>query len=356
MISTDVRTAGHSYSVLIGAGLLSKVGDSIREKLPPSMCAIISDTNVAPRFAEQVQKSVAVAGFEPALITVPAGEQSKSLEEAGKICEEMLQAGLDRQSFVIGLGGGLIGDLSGFVAAIFERGIPHVQIPTTLLAMVDSSIGGKTGVNARAGKNLLGAFHQPSIVIDDIDVLKMLPARELTQGFAEIIKHAIIADAEMFRELEDVDPGKIDFASLIRRNVEIKARFVASDELDRKGARALLNFGHTVGHGIERAADYQGISHGDAVSLGMVAACEISMKKAALSKKDGAAIVDLLEKFQLPTKLSPNFPRAKIFDALKFDKKFERGQIRYVLTPKIGSAQLSSDVTMEDIRAVVEKL
>ena len=356
MISTEVRIAGHSYSVLIGAGLLARVGDSIREKLPLSRCAIISDTNVASRFAERVQKSVAAAGFEPALITVPAGEQSKSLEQIAKICEEMLQAGLDRQSFVIGLGGGVIGDLSGFVAAIFERGLPHVQIPTTLLAMVDSSIGGKTGVNARAGKNLLGAFHQPTLVIDDADVLKSLPPRELSQGFAEIIKHAIIADAEMFRELEDVDLNNVDFESLIRRNVEIKARFIANDELDRKGERAMLNFGHTVGHGIERAADYQRISHGDAVSLGMVAACEISVKKATLSNKDRDAVVDLLEKFQLPTKLPPNFPRAKIFDALKFDKKFERGQIRFVLTPRIGSAQLSGDVTMEEIRAAVEKL
>src|ERR1700751_3955860 len=185
-MSTEVRIASHSCSVLIGQGLLPTVGERIKEKLAPGSCAIVSDTNVAPRFADSIQKSLHAAGFEPMLITLQAGEQSKTLEQAGAVCERMLLAGLDRQSFVIGLGGGVIGDLSGFVAAIFQRGIPHVQIPTTLLAMVESSIGGKTGVNARAGKNLLGAVHQPSLVIDDIDVLKTLPRRLLRQGFAEI--------------------------------------------------------------------------------------------------------------------------------------------------------------------------
>jgi 3-dehydroquinate synthase len=356
VISTEVRSSGNSYHVLIGPGLLETIGDAIKKKLVPSRCAIVSDTNVAPLFAGKIQKSLASAGFESALITVPAGEHSKTLERAGEICEEMLRAGLDRQSFVIGLGGGVVGDLSGFVAAIFQRGVPHVQVPTTLLAMVDSSIGGKTGVNARAGKNLIGAIHQPVLVVDDIEILKTLPSRELSQGFAEIIKHGIIADAEMFRQLEDVDLNNVDFAPLIRRNVEIKARIITNDERDRNGERALLNFGHTVGHGIERATDYEGISHGEAVSLGMIAACDVSMNKAGLSQKERETIIDLLRKFGLPTKLPTDLPRQKIFDALKFDKKFEGGQIRFVVTPKIGSARLSRDVTMEDIRKAVDEL
>jgi 3-dehydroquinate synthase len=335
---------------------LESVGDAIKEKLAPSRCAIISDTNVGPLFAEKIQKSLASGSFEPVLVTVSAGEQSKTIEQAGAICEEMLRAGLNRQSFVIGLGGGVVGDLSGFVAAIFQRGIPHVQIPTTLLAMVDSSIGGKTGVNTSAGKNLIGTIHQPVLIIDDVEILKTLPRREVNQGFAEIIKHAIIADAEMFSMLQDVDLKNVEFASLVRRNVKIKARFVAKDELDRTGERALLNFGHTIGHGIERAVDYQGISHGDAISLGIVAACEVSMKKAGLPEKQRDAIVDLLRKFELPTKLPANFARQKIVDALKFDKKFERGQIRFVVTPKIGSAKLLRDVTMDDIGAAIEIL
>lgn len=356
MISIEIHSTRQPYSIVIGSGLLVTTGDQIKEKLPPSRCVTISDTNVGPRFLAPVQKSLRGAGFDPLPIVVPAGEQSKTLEEAGNICEEMLRAGLDRQSFVIGLGGGVIGDLSGFVAAIFERGIPHAQIPTTLLAMVDSSIGGKTGVNARAGKNLIGAFHPPSLILDDVDVLKTLSHRELNQGFAEIIKHAVIADAEMFAQLEGIDPSQIDFGPLIRRNVEIKARIVEADELEQTGERALLNFGHTVGHGIEHAADYHGIVHGEAVSLGIVAACAVSMKKAGLSKTERDRIVDLLGKFGLPRQLPKNFPREKILDALKLDKKFVGGKIRFVVTSKIGSAKLSTDVTMDDIRAAVEQL
>jgi 3-dehydroquinate synthetase len=203
---------------------------------------------------------------------------------------------------------------------------------------------------------LIGAVHQPALVIDDVEILKTLPRRELSQGFAEIIKHAIIVDAEMFSMLQGIDLNNIDFASLVRRNVEIKARIVAKDELDQTGDRALLNFGHTVGHGIEGATDYQGISHGEAVSLGIVAGCNVSMKKAGLPEKQRDAIVILLGKFGLPTKLPANFPRQKIFEALKFDKKFEQGQIRFVVTSKIGSGKLSRDVTMDDIRAAVAAL
>ena len=269
----------------------------------------------------------------------------------------MVAAGLDRQAVVVGLGGGVIGDLSGFVAAIFCRGIPHVQIPTTLLAMVDSSIGGKTGVNTSAGKNLIGAFHHPALVIDDVDVLKTLPQREFNQGFAEIVKHAIIADAEMFSALENERASDaLALQSLIGRNIEIKAGFVAKDEFDRTGERALLNFGHTIGHAIERAGDYQTFLHGEAISLGMVAASRISVKKAGLPQDQRDAIVDLLRQFDLPTELPVNFPRKKIFEAIEFDKKFEGREIRFVLTPKIGSAFLSRDVTESDIREAVARL
>ena len=251
----------------------------------------------------------------------------------------------------------MIGDLSGFVAAIFERGIPHVQIPTTLLAMVDSSIGGKTGVNTFAGKNLLGAVHQPSMVIDDIYVLKTLPRRVLRQGFAEIIKHAVIADAKMFQELRNETASDVlALQTLIHRNVEIKSGILAKDEFDRTGERALLNFGHTIGHAIERAGNYEQFLHGEAVSIGIIAACAISVKKAGLSTAEVRAIVDLLERFGLPTRLPEDFPHQRILDALRFDKKFERGEIRFVVTPKIGSAKLSRDVTMDDIREVVPKL
>src|SRR5437773_7643116 len=274
----------------------------------------------------------------------------------------MLAAGFDRQSFVIGLGGGVIGDISGFVAAIYHRGIPHAQIPTTLLAMVDSSIGGKTGVNAADGKNLIGAVHHPSLVIDDVDVLKTLPGREFNQGFAEIIKHGIIADREMFEilaqqpKLRANESASSKLALLIKRNIKIKSAIVARDERDRTGERAILNFGHTVGHAIERAGNYRKFLHGEAVSLGIVAACAISMKKAGLPADQRNAIVSLLQRYELPTRLPPTFPRKKILDALKFDKKFEGGKIRFVVTPQIGAAHITNDVTLNDIREAVKNL
>jgi 3-dehydroquinate synthase len=291
------------------------------------------------------------------LITIPAGEKSKTLKQAGAICEQMIAAGLDRQSFVVALGGGMIGDISGFVAAIYHRGIPHVQIPTTLLAMVDSSIGGKTGVDTRDGKNLIGAFYQPSLVIDDLDVLKTLPRRQFNQGFAEIIKHAIIADPKMFRVLQSWKAGAVPaLQRLIKRNIQIKSKIVAKDERDRTGERALLNFGHTVGHAIERAGNYRKFLHGEAVSLGIVAACAISVKRAGLRPDQRAAIVDLLERFGLPTRLRSNFPRKKIFDAIRFDKKFEGGKVRFVVTPRIGTARITNDVTLDDIHEAVKQL
>ena len=343
--------------MLIGKGLLKRLGTPLRRQFRGKTSAITSDTNVAPLFGNRVQKSIAWAGFRPTLITIPAGEKSKTLERAGAICDQMIAAGLDRQSFLVGLGGGVIGDISGFVAAIYHRGIPHVQIPTTLLAMVDSSIGGKTGVDTRDGKNLIGVFHHPSLVIDDLDVLKTLPRREFNQGFAEIIKHAIIADTRMFRILQSWKAGAAPaLQRLIKRNIKIKSKIVAKDERDQTGERAVLNFGHTVGHAIERAGNYRKFLHGEAVSLGIVAACAISMKKAGLPADQHNAIVSLLQRYELPTRLPPTFPREKIFDALKFDKKFEDGKIRFVVTPRIGLARVTSAVTLDDIREAVSQL
>jgi 3-dehydroquinate synthase len=353
----QIRGGAIRYRAVVGSNLLRPAGAYVRKNLAGQTCAIISDSNVAPLFGNRVSRSLVSAGFRPTLITIPAGEKSKTLAQAGAICDRMIAAGVDRKSFVIGLGGGVIGDISGFVAAIYHRGIPHVQIPTTLLAMVDSSIGGKTGVNTRDGKNLIGAIHHPSLVIDDIDVLKTLPRREFNQGFAEIIKHAIIADSKMFRILQHrkaADAAALQ--RLIQRNIEIKAKIVTRDERDRTGERALLNFGHTVGHAIERAGEYRKFLHGEALSLGIVAACAISTNKAGLSADQHDAIVELLEKFKLPIKLPKNFPNQKVVEALKFDKKFEGGKVRFVVTPRIGAAHLTNDVTLDDIRAAIESL
>ena len=343
--------------VLIGAQLLPQAGKRCQAVGLFDQCTIVSDTNVAARYADVLKQDLMSSGFQPMLITIPAGEKSKTLKQAGAICEQMISARLDRQSFVVGLGGGVIGDISGFVAAIYHRGIPHVQIPTTLLAMVDSSIGGKNGVNTDHGKNLLGTIHHPILVMDDINVLKTLPGREFNQGFAEVIKHAIIADARMFDMLQTWKAREtLALQSLVRRNVELKFKIVGKDERDQTGERALLNFGHTVGHAIERAGDYRKFLHGEALSLGIVAACAISTKRAGLPPRQRDAIVSLLQRFELPTCLPKNFPRNKIISAVKFDKKFERGKIRFVVTPGIGSAHLSHEVTMGDIREAVAAL
>ena len=353
----EIRDARHCYWALVGSGLIRQLGKQARKHLSGQTCAIISDTNVAPLFAGRAKRSLTSAGFKPTLITIPAGERSKTLKQTGAICDQMIAAGLDRQSFVIGLGGGVIGDISGFVAAIYHRGIPHVQIPTTLLAMVDSSIGGKTAVNTGDGKNLLGVLHHPSLVIDDLDVLKTLPRREFNQGFAEIIKHAIIADAKMFGMLQDWKATEAPaLKQLVLRNVKIKSKIVAKDEHDLTGKRALLNFGHTAGHAIERAGNYRKFLHGEALSLGIVAACAVSIKRAGLPPRQRDAVIDLLQRFDLPTCLPKNFPRNKIVSAVKFDKKFQSGKIRFVVTPRIGAAYLATDVTLNDIREAVAAL
>lgn len=354
MTPIRIHAGNQSYDALVGAQLLEKAGTLLPQRLQGSACAIVSDENVAALFAQRVSSSLASVGCTPALITIPPGEKSKVLGEAEAICHRMSEAALDRSSFLVALGGGVVGDLAGFVAAIYHRGIPYVQVPTTLLAQVDSSIGGKTAVNTAAGKNLIGAWHHPTLVIADVDTLGTLPAREWSQGFAEIIKHAIIRDAEMFEILQHFD--RKDLAMLVRRSVEIKAALVAADERETKGERALLNFGHTIGHAIERAGDYQEFLHGEAVSLGIVAASEISVRKAGLAETERDRILALLRTFELPTRLPADFPRAKILEAIRFDKKFERQEVRFVVTSAIGSARLATDVTMEEIEAALGQL
>jgi len=343
-----------SYEALVGSQLLEKAGALLARKIATSACAVVSDDNVAPLFAGRVLRSLTSAGFAPKLITVAPGEESKTLSAVEAVCDRMSNAGLDRSSILIALGGGVVGDLSGFVAAIYHRGIPYVQMPTTLLAQVDSSLGGKTAVNTVAGKNMIGAWHHPILVIADVETLTTLPPREWNQGFAEIIKHAIVRDAGMFEMLQQFD--RSDLAALICRNIEIKGRIVATDERETRGERALLNFGHTVGHAIERAGEFCKFPHGEAVSLGIATACEISVRKAGLAERDRGRILSTLRAFDLPTLLPKDFPRRKIFEAIRSDKKFERREVRFVVTPALGSARLATDVTMEDIEAAIGTL
>jgi 3-dehydroquinate synthase len=355
MVETvTVALGARSYAVKVGSGLLDAVGPAAAALALGRSCALISDSNVAPLYGSRAAESLSKAGFVPVPITVPAGEKSKSLEQVCSICEQMIEARLDRNSWVLALGGGVIGDLAGFVAAIYYRGIPFIQVPTTIMAQVDSSVGGKTGVNAKNGKNLIGAFHQPRMVLADVDTLATLPEREFNEGLAEVIKHGAIRDRTLLDAMANLD--KANLLNLIRRNVAIKARIVEADEEEKTGERALLNFGHTIGHAIEAAAGYGNLLHGEAVSLGLVAACRISVQKAGLDPAEAARITSLLEQYHLPTHLPHSVPVGSIMAALKADKKFEAGAIRFVLCPRLGEAFVSKDITESDLAKAIDSL
>jgi 3-dehydroquinate synthase len=351
-IEVEVPLARSPYQVIVGPGLIRDCGARIAEILKPSRCALVTDSNVGPLHAEAVEASLRQAGFESIRITVPAGESSKSFEQTAKICDAMIAAGLDRSSLLVALGGGVVGDLAGFAAAIYYRGIPCIQIPTTIVAQVDSSVGGKTGINAPGGKNLIGSFHQPRLVIADTDTLRTLPPREFHEGFAEIIKHAAIRDPQMLEAPADLD----NIAPLIARNVAIKAAIVAEDEFETKGLRALLNFGHTIGHGIENAAGYGRLLHGEAISLGLVAACRLSVEKSGLPQTAADQILAALARHHLPQILPADISTDSILAALRKDKKFHAGAIRFVLLRNLGDAFVSDSVTAVDIEQAIEAL
>jgi 3-dehydroquinate synthase len=353
----EIRSQSHSYGVLIGRGALADFSAGLQGLSLGKRCAVVTDENVAPLYGERVLGELRRAGFSPCLIVIPAGEGSKSLAEAGRICDAMIREGLDRHAFVVALGGGVVGDLAGFVAAIYYRGVPFIQIPTTVMAQADSSVGGKTGVNAALGKNLIGAFHPPSLVVADVDTLDSLPPRAFNEGFAEVIKHAVIRDRAMFDALAHFH-REDDLPAVMRRNLEIKAEIVAADEFELTGQRALLNFGHTVGHAVEQAAGYGLLLHGEAISIGMVAAGRLSMEKAGLSEAEFLQIIERLRAFDLPVSLPGGLSTDHILESLSKDKKFKEGTIRFVLTPALGEAFLSEpgQVTWEDLRQAVEML
>jgi 3-dehydroquinate synthase len=340
------------YDIVVGDDVLDLVGLETSNVIKPTRCAVVSDSVVAPLYAQRVEKSLRDSGFDPIRITVPSGEKSKSISVAETVCDKMISAGLDRTSAVVALGGGVIGDLAGFVAAIYYRGIPYIQIPTTIVSQVDSSIGGKTGVNAGGGKNLLGAFHQPRLVLADPRTLATLPPREFNEGFAEVIKHAAIRDPEM---LELLGPER-NLEALVARNARIKATIVQDDEFETKGIRAFLNFGHTIGHGIEAAAGYGRLLHGEAISLGIAAACVLSEKHANLSSPASQQLLRALATFNLPLRLPSDISTQSIMESLSKDKKFSAGSIRFVLLRSLGDPFISRDITTGDIELAIESI
>ncbi len=357
-----VNLGARAYDVFVGPGLLDQLGARATSLFPAKKrAAVVCDSNTAPLYAERALTSLRDAGLHADLITVPAGESSKSLATCGTVLSEMARAGLDRKSFVVALGGGVIGDLAGFCAAIYQRGVPYIQMPTTLLSMVDSSVGGKTGVNLPEAKNLVGAFHQPALVIADTDTLETLPLEVRNEGFAEIIKHAAIRDAAMFDLIEEAATGQGDLPALIARNVAIKARIVEEDEFETIGTRALLNFGHTLGHAIEAAAGYGGEAgylHGEAIALGLRAAAWLSVGKAGLPASEADRLTRVLASFGLPLTLpdKPCFTDDALIQIARSDKKYDQGRIRFVLLRALGDAFVSQDLTESDLRAALTHL
>ena len=344
-----VPLGNRSYSILVGSNLLPQIGRECRRLTLARRCALISDVNVASRYAKAALASLSAAGFEPILITVAAGEKAKTLTTV-RFCYEQLAAHrMDRNSFIVALGGGVIGDLAGFVAATYLRGLAFVQVPTTLLAQVDSSVGGKVGVNLKAGKNLVGAFHQPHLVLCDLNTLETLPRREYNSGLAEVIKYGIISDARFFRQLErnldqllQRDPRLL--SSVVARCCHIKAQVVGQDETER-GQRAILNFGHTIGHALETISGYGRFLHGEAISIGQVAAAKISSELTGLSAFDVARITLLLDRAGLPTQLKlDRSQRTRLLRAMQLDKKVSQGEVKFVLATRIGEVSVGHRV------------
>jgi len=353
-----VELGQRSYDIVIGPGLLQRAGEFLQPLKLGKRGIIITDSNVAPLYAEQLREALKRAGYETEVLDLPAGETSKSLRQANRLFEKLPALHVDRQSFVIALGGGVVGDLAGFVAAAYLRGLALIQMPTSLLAQVDSSVGGKTGVNLPQGKNLVGSFYQPRLVLADTETLKTLPERELRSGFAEVIKDGAIRDAEFFAWLEreranvlSLEPAAV--AHVVRRCCELKAEIVSADERE-SGIRAFLNFGHTIGHAMEALSDYVGLLHGEAIAMGMCCAAHLSVKRAGLAPAEAGRIEQLLKASGLPTRLGDKYDIDDLFEAMRLDKKSRNGKVWFVLLKRLGEAVVSDAITDEDVKEVVD--
>ncbi len=340
--TVPVALGERSYRIEIGSDTLSRAGAAIAERTKATRAVVVSVPAVARRYAPRLLRSLREAGVSASRVLVPDGDASKSLRQAARLYEALLDAGADRGSVVVALGGGMVGDLAGFVAATYLRGVAFVQVPTTILAMVDASIGGKVGVNLPRGKNLVGAFHQPRLVWIDVATLRSLPRRERVAGLAEVVKAGAILDAELFALLEreaerilELEPEALLRA--IERACAIKAEVVARDEREA-GLRMLLNFGHTLAHAIEALSRYRGVLHGEAVSMGMVFAARRSEALGLAPAGTAERLEALLRRLSLPTE-PPAFPRKAYLAALRVDKKRTDARIRFVVLRGIGRAE-----------------
>ena len=358
-----VQLGPRSYAIHIGSGLLEALGGLVRERVRGRNCLVVSDGHVEPRYGAQATNSLQAAGFTVSAAVVPPGEASKCSAQLLALYDAALRAGLDRSSCIVALGGGVVGDLAGFLAATYLRGVALVQVPTTLLAMVDSSVGGKTGINLPAGKNLVGAFHQPALVVADLATLQTLPDREGRAGLAEVVKYGAIRDAGLFQTLETAvdrlaqpwrtlaaaERGRME--EIIARCCEIKAELVAGDEREESGLRALLNFGHTLGHAVEQTAGYGTYLHGEAVAIGMAFAARLSTRLGGLPPATAERLIGLLRGLGLPV-AARGLKWAELRAAMSVDKKAQARAPRFVLLCQLGAAVAgcaASEAELEEV-------
>lgn len=358
MAVIPVDLAGRSYEVRVGSGLLADVADQCGRLLRKTRVPIVTDANVAGHWRATVESSLVAAGFEPRWLVLDPGEGAKSWANLERVTDWLLAEEVERGDHILALGGGVIGDLTGFAAAILKRGCGFVQIPTTLLAQVDSSVGGKTAINSAAGKNLVGAFHQPSLVLADLDTLATLPAREMGAGYAEVIKYGILGDRAFFEWCEAHGPDALagDRAAqeyAVTESVKAKARIVAEDERETTGTRALLNLGHTFGHALEAQTGFsERLLHGEGVALGMVLAARYSARRGYVSDDDAARVTAAIDAAGLPSEIAAlglNCSGRQLADHMLHDKKMDAGTLPFVLLRGIGEAFLDKAVALDDV-------
>ncbi len=355
----EVALEARSYQIEIGTGLLEQCGEKIAPLVKGRQAAVVTDSNVGPLYSAMVQKSLEQQGFVVTVVTIPAGESSKSWQQAEQILTVLLEHRFHRDSCVIALGGGVVGDLAGFVASVYQRGIAFVQIPTSLLAQVDSSVGGKVAVNHALGKNMIGAFYQPRLVLIDLDTLQTLEQRHWQNGLAEVVKYGVIYDAEFFRYLQQHTAAILQrdlqaAAEIIANCCRLKAEVVALDEREG-GVRAKLNYGHTIGHGLELAGHYQGYLHGEAVAVGMVLAARYAAQKGMCDAEVETEVAALLRQFMLPTKADAALALTEVMDSMMLDKKVQDGKLVFILPEALGRVKIIKDVSQEEIAALLQK-
>lgn len=363
MAVIPVALAGRSYEVRVDGGLLADLPAQCGRLLRKRRVPIVTDANVAARWRDVVQASLVAGGFEPRWIVLDPGEATKSWDVLARLMDWLLAEEVERGDHILALGGGVIGDLTGFAAAILKRGCGFIQLPTSLLAQVDSSVGGKTAINTPAGKNLVGAFHQPALVLADLDTLDTLPLRELQAGYAEVIKYGILGDAPLFDWCEAhgarVTGGERAAQQYaVTQSVAAKARIVAEDERETTGARALLNLGHTFGHALEAETGFSDrLLHGEAVALGMVLAARYSARRGYISQADAARVATAIGASGLPVEIAALGMDAngrKLADHMLHDKKMDAGTLPFVLLRGIGDAFLDKQVALDDVAAFLD--